>query len=376
MSCSSFWRFNLHPGRDEISVTFFGPGFGESIVVHVGDRNWIIIDSCLNDAKEPAALAYLREIGVDLLTEVKLILATHWHDDHIKGLSDTLDACSGADFAIPLPMTHRDFLAYLMVNDNQRGLEVGRGGTEIIKCLRGAVSRKSKYVVSDRSVKVWDEGALSHGQRVELMALSPSDGRVKDFMVEIGRFLDDVPERPSAASPPKGRIATKNKNDLSVATVLTVGSFALLFGADVEEDGNSEYGWSNIVDARRGRSPKPHIFKVAHHGSEGSHHAGVWADVLRAEPISVVTPWLLGGNSLPSEVDKRRISSLSKVSYITSSELVSLKKRYARDKLRLIERSGVKVSSCIFRCGSVTLNVDAKSGDIGSVSLSGSAGII
>jgi hypothetical protein len=46
-----------------------GPGYGESIIVHLGDGEWMIVDSCVQrlDQGNPqsAAVAYLREIGVD-----------------------------------------------------------------------------------------------------------------------------------------------------------------------------------------------------------------------------------------------------------------------------------------------------------------------
>ena len=38
----------LKPADDEIEITTIGPGFknGESVVIHYGDGNWMIIDSC------------------------------------------------------------------------------------------------------------------------------------------------------------------------------------------------------------------------------------------------------------------------------------------------------------------------------------------
>ena len=36
------------PGRREFELTLLGPGYGESIVLHVGDGIWILVDSCLD----------------------------------------------------------------------------------------------------------------------------------------------------------------------------------------------------------------------------------------------------------------------------------------------------------------------------------------
>jgi hypothetical protein len=48
-----------NPNRDEIDVIVVGPGFGESILVHIGDGDWIIVDSCLDASGivTPIALA-------------------------------------------------------------------------------------------------------------------------------------------------------------------------------------------------------------------------------------------------------------------------------------------------------------------------------
>jgi hypothetical protein len=34
------------PAPEELEVTVFGPGFGESVIVHLGHNRWIVFDSC------------------------------------------------------------------------------------------------------------------------------------------------------------------------------------------------------------------------------------------------------------------------------------------------------------------------------------------
>ena len=87
------------PKHNEIEISCFGPGFGESIVIHLGNSEWIIIDSCTNNIDPlPASINYLNSIKVKVETQVKIVLATHWHDDHIKGIADTLERCKNAVF--------------------------------------------------------------------------------------------------------------------------------------------------------------------------------------------------------------------------------------------------------------------------------------
>jgi glyoxylase-like metal-dependent hydrolase (beta-lactamase superfamily II) len=85
------------PPPDIFEVSLFGPGKGESIVVHLGARRWIVVDSCRDQRSgEVAALKYLRGIGVDLAAEVLAVVATHAHDDHFAGIADIVEACSQA----------------------------------------------------------------------------------------------------------------------------------------------------------------------------------------------------------------------------------------------------------------------------------------
>jgi len=80
----------MKPKADEIEVTIFGTGYVECIVIHVGSGKWVIIDSCLDDANKPASLSYLQSLGVSVETNVIAVSASHWHDDHIKGLAKTI----------------------------------------------------------------------------------------------------------------------------------------------------------------------------------------------------------------------------------------------------------------------------------------------
>ena len=54
------------PRDDEFELTLLGPGYGESIVMHIGEGAWVLVDSC-GRADAPAALDYLETLGIDVL---------------------------------------------------------------------------------------------------------------------------------------------------------------------------------------------------------------------------------------------------------------------------------------------------------------------
>lgn len=50
------------PDAQEMEITLFGPGYGESVVVHLGDQHWFIVDSCYGAwcDVDPAPIWYLK----------------------------------------------------------------------------------------------------------------------------------------------------------------------------------------------------------------------------------------------------------------------------------------------------------------------------
>ena len=99
------------PREDEIEVVLLGPGYGESIVLHLGYGSWVIVDSCINTEGRPRALEYLDSIGVNAGQQVDLVVATHWHDDHIRGMETLVEVCNRADFCCANTLLNKEILA-------------------------------------------------------------------------------------------------------------------------------------------------------------------------------------------------------------------------------------------------------------------------
>ena len=135
----------IHPPRpEEIEVSLFGPGYGESVLLHVGSNNWIIVDSCIDRiSKAPLPLAYLSEIGVDPAKNVKLLIATHWHDDHIRGLSLILKECASTEFVCSAAMGSREFET-LVSAYRRRSMMVSTGVKEFLEILNILEERGNK----------------------------------------------------------------------------------------------------------------------------------------------------------------------------------------------------------------------------------------
>src|ERR1700689_5421074 len=93
------------PEADVIEVSLFGPGYGESCVIHLGSNDWIVVDSCIDrSVGENAVLAYFGRMGLSPESSVRLLVATHAHDDHIGGLSGLVSACPDAPLVCSVAM--------------------------------------------------------------------------------------------------------------------------------------------------------------------------------------------------------------------------------------------------------------------------------
>jgi len=303
----------MRPRIDQVEVTLIGPGYGESAVLHLGNDNWVVIDSCIDSQTgQPAAISYLEQIAVDPATAVKLVVATHWHDDHIGGMGALLSRCAQAKFCCSSALGRREFLGYVRRFQPGAMIAGGSGVREIDQVTKLLAKQLKAAVAASANKRVYRLPAREsgHGQECEVWALSPSDAQYEKFLFEIGSLVLEPGEL-------KRRAVAQRPNHLSVVTWVQVGDLALLLGADLEETRDAGTGWSVIVTSAERPQGKAAVFKVAHHGSANAHSDAVWQMMLVEEPFAVLTPWSRAGG-LPTAADARRIDELTPNAYSTA----------------------------------------------------------
>lgn len=301
---------------DEIEVAVIGPGFGEAILVHIGDGKWIVVDSCQHpDHVQAAPLEYLESLGYEASEAIVAIVATHYDGDHIKGLSQVVEAAPAAKYITAVPMTQGDFVKFAKVVGNDPTRIRGTGLDEFLTILShfSENRRAITYALPNRQIYIKNSLVFSHGEPFEMVTLSPADR-------EMTTFLDWLAQQMPTAGMQKGHLPKRIRNDLSVALLITIGPIAILLGADLEEEGKPDTGWSSVLGSR-GQAPWPRaaVFKVAHHGSITGHHQNVWTDMLEGQPISILAPWFNGAAQLPTKEDRDRIVQLSGGAYSTAT---------------------------------------------------------
>ena len=326
------------PRDDELELSLFGPGFGECVLLHLGRGSWMIVDSC-RDARtgRQPALERLRAMDLDPSC-VDLVVGTHWHLDHVRGLAEVVAACTEARVVLSAAMATEELLGVvgLMTQQPPSSRNVYRELRQVVDVLLA----RAEGLYGVPPVATAKAGSLLLPlDRPTVLALSPSD-------VEVGLSLRSFATQ---LLPDVEAVPAPTPNHAAVALWVQTGQLGVLLGSDLEMSSAQDRGWNSALRAL-GQPTVPGLcFKVPHHGSTNAHCERVWTAVLCPRPVAVLTPFKRGNVLLPTSEDLKRLRSSAGQVYITASprsqgpyrpndRLTSVMRRYVRN---LREAEGV-----------------------------------
>ena len=306
--------YGAAPGDDEIEITVFGPGFGEAIAVHVGIGNWLLVDSCIDpNSKQPASYTYLQKIGVQP-HQVKAIVASHWHDDHVKGISTLAAYYPDAEFHISAVFDNKEAMAFLCAYNETAASGLSRGSNELYKVLMEK-NRKIFHVMQRSSIMEVN----ANGKNVKVVALSPVSAALTQSIAHFAQYLPNI-----NGGSPVNHAPELKPNLEAIAIHIDFDGDAALLGSDLEE--HHSCGWSAIVtDHWCGLKSLSSVYKVAHHGSITGEHSLIWTTLLTPNPTACLTPFMRGNVKLPTDSDKDRIKGKALNAFISSGSITSTK---------------------------------------------------
>jgi len=301
------------PKADDFELTIFGPGVGECILMHLGDGRWFVIDSCrFPRSKTPAALAYLEKLKIDPSLAIQYILATHWHDDHVKGLADIVRRCPQATFAMSAALEHEQFFQLVYEADESNKLvEASSTASEFADILDHFAEVGREIVSPDIFAS---EGTILYlggmDESIRIQALSPSSAAITSCKTDVvAKLMTNSPTRCFRRFDP---------NDLSVAVQVSTPVFDLLLKADLENSDSEHLGWQAVLSSKVRTKRTSQVVKVGHHGSVNAHNQDVWNSMLDRNPIAVITPYSRLAKPLPREQDVQRIKTFTNELYATT----------------------------------------------------------
>ncbi len=174
---------------DEFELTVFGPGIGECLLIHAGNNDWCVIDSCrYPGSSSPVAIEYLEGMGIEPGNAVKRILATHWHDDHIRGLGDIVRRCSSARFAMSAALEHSQFAQLVFeIEEQNKSVAGSSSSTEFADILEQMISRRCQPPAGVSDGFLLFQGGFWNS--VSVTALSPSASTVQHSHTKIAKLF-------------------------------------------------------------------------------------------------------------------------------------------------------------------------------------------
>ena len=182
-----------------LRVTFFDVGQGDAALIQAEDGATILIDG---GPHSDSALTPLRAAGVGL---IDLMLVTHAHSDHVKGIPAVIRVADITEAILPPDSSDTDYI------------------DEITKALAGRRARETKAL----------------------------DGQI----YKVGKYLTV-----RILAPDSGQKETDDPNNLAVVALVEYKGLQILFPGDIESAAEQDL----ISD---GQATKVDILKVPHHGS-------------------------------------------------------------------------------------------------------------
>ena len=316
----------LPPKRGEFELTLFGPGYGECVVLHAGDGIWAIVDSCIDESGTPRALRYFEDINVDAAEAVRLVVATHWHDDHIRGMAQLVETCEEADFCCAAALCREEFLRISAVLAGHF-IAAGSGADEISSVFSQLQEKKTKPTHAIANRRIFSANGC------EIWSLSPGDVNYETFLKAVGGRM------PSEGDV-KRRIPDISPNKAAVALWIEIDDVVVLLGSDVERS-----GWMEILRSEARPRGKASAFKIPHHGSGSADAPKVWQQMLDPSPFAVLAPWQRGSKALPRRQDVERILSNTANAWSSAraGSLITRADRRRREVDRTIRESGIQL---------------------------------
>lgn len=331
----------------EFSLIGGGKAYGECIVLHLGEGNWGIIDNCVNPkTRKPLSLEYLKKINVPF-GNVKFILCTHWHQDHITNITSVFKSCSNAEFYISSALNCEEFLRLLDFKGSIRSNF--NPAREFIKLAEYSKDSGRKLIRVNQDQLIFS-GKIAQ-KTITCHTLTPTEETKELFEQSLRNLLQNL-------EPGISDIVSKPEPNLqSVVSFISIeNEFNVLLGGDLELSPKNNVGWQGVLSSKVliGKSLSS-IFKVPHHGSENGFDNKIWAKIIKTKSsLLATTPMLKGKNTLlPAANMIVNMCDFSKENYLTSNPYKFKEGKYKPKIQKIINTLGYKNKKIGYELGQI-----------------------
>lgn len=291
------------PNANEIEISVFGKGFGECIIIGCGDNEYIVVDSFINpETKNPIAVDYLNAIGVPL-SAITTVVLTHWHADHIAGISNLLNLTGQETKIVLSPIINKEkFHEFINL-----GIKGNKNSTSEFEKVYSLIEKRGAKIIkiANNDTRIFVKNTEP---KIEIFSLSPQDEDLIRFINKIIISEDKITS-----------CEYLEDNLLSIVLLVKFSKDGFLLGSDLENTSTDNQGWNAVVNNYSHTDVKPSVFKIPHHGSENAHNDSIWEKILDQSPLSILTVYNKGFK-LPKDSDILRIVKLSKSLFVVGNK--------------------------------------------------------
>lgn len=299
-----------------MKLVLFGRGVGESILCNYESNDWIIVDSCygkVDSEKKPATLEYLDENKIPY-NNVKVIVITHFHDDHIKGMLEIVKQCTEARIFVPEALSSREFITYLATLADVNSVTAPQQGvSEIFNIFQEAHKSGRRVQRAKADISLY----FNQTTFARISALSPSEFECAETLNFFINKVKTLNESDSLELPADVKEKSLNHNCVTLC-ISSNSSTDIILGADLEISSDPNKGWGALTATQNAPQNTASVFKISHHGSVNGHCQSSWDKLAVADkkPIGILTPY--SRQSLPRADQIRVLQDATSALYSTS----------------------------------------------------------
>jgi hypothetical protein len=238
--------------------------------------------------------------------DIALVVATHWHDDHIKGLSAVFRAASRARFVCAAALDVDEFFTMVQTHDERAASGDYSSGVREMRAILNELDERGAHVNF-----AFQDTLVARVAGAAIYALSPSSATCARAYRLFRPYLI-----PGTATIPR-----PDRNDLSVVLWIESGEQLILLGGDLEGTGDAGMGWQAIHTALVPAGRQASVFKIPHHGSAGADHPDTWRRLLDEDVPALLTPFTRLADPLPTSADRERINEATSRAFVAGGPL-------------------------------------------------------
>ena len=293
----------------ELSIHVIGSGRGESVLLHLPDDTWGVIDCCsgVSGPDESDSNLTLRFLVAKKVESLEFLCLTHPHTDHYRGMSALLARFSKISSfwsfpSFPLSQSAALFPALTSIAQESE-ISAGAVGDEVVasipkrwrediaelRYIRNQIIRRSKageieLRYAQASNPLFAKRFCSADGKVAdltIRAVTPTGNDILSYYDPLNEWNDRGRTKPHPLYP--------DINKISSAFEVRFGETTLLLGGDALSQ-----QWENSLRTSiPALSNNVDFVKVSHHGSSTAASEPLWESVTSPEhrTVAVITPF-------------------------------------------------------------------------------------